>query len=233
MSSIRKGFTLIELLIVIAIILILIAIALPNFLEAQIRARATKSAGEIRTYVTALETYYVDWAMYPRDHDSAWPYVELTTQNGFQMLTTPLTYLTELPADPFGTNTTGDEVVPGVPRNRSFHYEGGSGSDSNACGGRISPYLNRAPSPPTPALAKKCVQAYLVIGIGPDQDDSSGGNDDFPIHASQPPTGPPMIGFDSYSATNGTKSRGDIYGFAGQFQQGYFYLDGQIVGYPR
>ncbi|MBK7496274.1 MAG: prepilin-type N-terminal cleavage/methylation domain-containing protein [Candidatus Omnitrophica bacterium] len=34
-----RGFTLIELLIVIAIILILIGIALPNFLEAQVRAR--------------------------------------------------------------------------------------------------------------------------------------------------------------------------------------------------
>jgi len=39
----KKGFTLIELLIVIAIILILIAIALPNFLEAQIRARMTRA----------------------------------------------------------------------------------------------------------------------------------------------------------------------------------------------
>lgn len=41
----RPGFTLIELLIVIAIILILIAIALPNFLEAQIRAKVTKAKG--------------------------------------------------------------------------------------------------------------------------------------------------------------------------------------------
>ncbi len=37
----RTGFTLIELLIVIAIILILIAIALPNFMEAQMRAKVT------------------------------------------------------------------------------------------------------------------------------------------------------------------------------------------------
>ncbi|MBW7937580.1 MAG: prepilin-type N-terminal cleavage/methylation domain-containing protein, partial [Candidatus Omnitrophica bacterium] len=35
----KAGFTLIELLIVIAIILILISIALPNFLEAQMRAK--------------------------------------------------------------------------------------------------------------------------------------------------------------------------------------------------
>ncbi|MBE7490114.1 prepilin-type N-terminal cleavage/methylation domain-containing protein [bacterium] len=37
----HSGFTLIELLIVIAIILILISIALPNFLEAQLRAKVT------------------------------------------------------------------------------------------------------------------------------------------------------------------------------------------------
>jgi prepilin-type N-terminal cleavage/methylation domain-containing protein len=52
-----KGFTLIELLIVIAIILILIAIALPNFLEAQIRARVTKANGEMRSLSTALFDY--------------------------------------------------------------------------------------------------------------------------------------------------------------------------------
>src|SRR3990172_1409221 len=52
-----KGFTLIELLIVIAIILILIAIALPNFLEAQIRARVTKAYGEMRSLSTALFDY--------------------------------------------------------------------------------------------------------------------------------------------------------------------------------
>ncbi|MCA9442211.1 MAG: prepilin-type N-terminal cleavage/methylation domain-containing protein, partial [Candidatus Omnitrophica bacterium] len=53
----KSGFTLIELLIVIAIILILIAIALPNFLEAQIRARVTKANGELRSIATALFDY--------------------------------------------------------------------------------------------------------------------------------------------------------------------------------
>ncbi len=55
-----KGFTLIELLIVIAIILILIAIALPNFLEAQLRAKATKSQGEMRTLGIAIESLRAD-----------------------------------------------------------------------------------------------------------------------------------------------------------------------------
>ena len=51
----RNGFTLIELLIVIAIILILIAIALPNFLEAQMRAKTAKAQSEMRTLATAIE----------------------------------------------------------------------------------------------------------------------------------------------------------------------------------
>src|SRR5690554_4459120 len=60
MTRVPKGFTLIELLIVIAIILILIAIALPNFLEAQIRAKVTKSMGETRTLGIAIESFRID-----------------------------------------------------------------------------------------------------------------------------------------------------------------------------
>ena len=59
-STRRWGFTLIELLIVIAIILILISIALPNFLEAQIRARVARLKGELRTVQTAVESYRTD-----------------------------------------------------------------------------------------------------------------------------------------------------------------------------
>lgn len=56
----RKGFTLIELLIVIAIILILISIALPNFLEAQVRAKVANTMGELRSLETALISYGLD-----------------------------------------------------------------------------------------------------------------------------------------------------------------------------
>lgn len=52
-----RGFTLIELLIVIAIILILIAIALPNFLEAQFRARVTRVKADQRNIATAIEAF--------------------------------------------------------------------------------------------------------------------------------------------------------------------------------
>jgi len=63
----KKGFTLIELLIVVAIIAILAAIAIPNFLEAQVRSKVSRARADMRTLAGALETYMVDWNKYPGD----------------------------------------------------------------------------------------------------------------------------------------------------------------------
>ena len=54
------GFTLIELLVVIAIIAILAAIAVPNFLEAQTRAKVARVRTDFRIITVANESYYVD-----------------------------------------------------------------------------------------------------------------------------------------------------------------------------
>ena len=61
----KKAFTLIELLIVVAIIAILAAIAVPNFLEAQTRAKVSRAVSDMRTLATAIESYYVDNNKYP------------------------------------------------------------------------------------------------------------------------------------------------------------------------
>src|ERR1041385_5635410 len=63
----RHGFTLIELLIVVAIIAILAAIAVPNFLEAQTRSKVSRVKADMRSIATALESYQVDWNTYPYD----------------------------------------------------------------------------------------------------------------------------------------------------------------------
>jgi prepilin-type N-terminal cleavage/methylation domain-containing protein len=60
-----KAFTLIELLIVVAIIAILAAIAVPNFLEAQTRAKVSRAKADIRSIATAMEVYRLDNNAYP------------------------------------------------------------------------------------------------------------------------------------------------------------------------
>ena len=62
----RKGFTLIELMIVIAIIIILAAIAIPNYLRMTDRARRSRVAGDFASLATAVEAYSVDWGYYPK-----------------------------------------------------------------------------------------------------------------------------------------------------------------------
>jgi len=61
----RKGFTLIELMIVIAIIIILAAIAIPNYLKMTERAKKSRVASDFESLATALEAYRTDWGTYP------------------------------------------------------------------------------------------------------------------------------------------------------------------------
>jgi len=106
-----RGFTLIELLIVVAIIAILAAIAVPNFLEAQTRAKVSRAKSDMRTMATAIESYFVDKNKYPSmkavnsgtalNRNS----VFYNTPNGisgrFIVLTTPISYISSVFGDPF------------------------------------------------------------------------------------------------------------------------------------
>jgi general secretion pathway protein G len=63
----KKGFTLIELLIVVAIIGIIAAIAIPNLLNAIQRGRQKRTMADMRSIGTAVEAYAVDNNFYPDD----------------------------------------------------------------------------------------------------------------------------------------------------------------------
>ena len=98
----RAGFTLIELLIVVAIIGILAAIAVPNFLNAQLRAKIANALSDMRSIDTALESYRIDNNIYPR-----WKNPDGSNRNNPGVsqrlfpLTTPIAYLATVPQDPF------------------------------------------------------------------------------------------------------------------------------------
>ncbi len=83
----QKGFTLIELLIVVAIIGIIAAIAIPNLLNAINRGRQKRTMADIRSIATAVESYQVDWNFYPK---------ALAALSGLNGLVTP-TYIKQIP----------------------------------------------------------------------------------------------------------------------------------------
>lgn len=101
--NITRGFTLIELLIVVAIIAILAAIAVPNFLEAQVRSKVSRAKADMRTIATALESYAVDNNRYPvaYNFELAIPTPKNPRILRLLPLTTPISYLTSLPQDVF------------------------------------------------------------------------------------------------------------------------------------
>jgi prepilin-type N-terminal cleavage/methylation domain-containing protein len=200
----KQAFTLIELLIVVAIIAILAAIAVPNFLEAQVRAKVSRAKNDLRTLSVGIGAYQVDnnqWPIGPQDApEPTWTYfippiwrningVNVEYGQWFH-LTSPIAYMTSVPHDPFF---------------RYFNEQWGIWQDYYRFW-NISqkPSTSSGWGVPSTYYAKRHGIIVLMASVGPDKvedvsDGSAGG------------TGVGIVGMVIYDPTNGTVSWGDVY----------------------
>lgn len=177
----RRGFTLIELLIVVAIIAILAAIAIPNFLEAQVRSKVSRVKTDSRSVATAVEAYNADHNKYPpspvvsqqyRDYkNSAYSYIP-------DVITTPIAYISSKNIkDVFALHLFDDEHDRIFWQNCMWLHE-----NYNA-GGWDDPLFS--------SLYYPAYGEWKIGSLGPNADYDGGQN--------------------IYDPTNGTVSFGDIY----------------------
>lgn len=114
-APVPGGFTLIELLIVVAIIAILAAIAVPNFLEAQTRAKVSRARTDLRTLALGLEAFRTENRRYPLAvtfcsgrMDSIEDYNAISPE-----ITTPVAWVSRLPGDIFNNGRVYKYLAPG------------------------------------------------------------------------------------------------------------------------
>ena len=156
-----KAFTLIELLIVVAIIGILAAIAVPNFLNAQIRAKYSRCLSDMKACQTALEMYAIDKGKVPPNSlggaGNEWGLSKV--------LTTPIAYMSSIPKDPFFSRkkTAAEDFyepyVDPLGQGKYFYQE------------KTNVYYENMIDPKGPASWQ-----YRLQGRGPDTDFSSAEN---------------------------------------------------------
>jgi len=186
-----NGFTLIELLIVVAIIAVLAAIAVPNFLEAQTRAKVSRTKADLRTLATALESYVVDQNSYP--FDGLPGTVHYGWFDALKQVTSPISYVSSLPADVFQ-----DTDIPAALRTGHSNMINGPSGDRHTYDYATAFWQNLENNPADKVrwLANFGNSAWKLTSAGPDLSFTNPGS---------------FYGFASiYDASNGTVSAGDI-----------------------
>lgn len=225
-ASFRMAFTLIELLIVVAIIAILAAIAVPNFLEAQTRAKISRAKADMRTITTGLETYHLDNNCYPKTNDESWAIAFGSSHKGMQptleRLTSPISYLTGAATfnDPFigkgqyyGPQLGGSEQLPNVKQAYGV---------PEATPEKIYRYISRGPKDTVMWSQVNDPQKavwYLLESCGPDGMYHRMG------FALNTPARKPTTVRAIYDSTNGTVSRGSIWRSGGGNGNGDWFRD--------
>jgi len=191
-----KGFTLIELLIVVAIIAILAAIAVPNFLEAQVRARVSRVQSDMRTIGTAIESYRVDWNAVPYQNSFSVIATRTRYEPGplWTLLSTPIAYLNSALLDAF--------VAVGT-HSQSSHPAG----DGNL----LDPFIQVTVGYIGPTSSGAARTEWAAASYGPDC------ADDTNLFSSYPYTRYAL----PYDPTNGTVSWGDIYRHGGKMPSNF------------
>jgi prepilin-type N-terminal cleavage/methylation domain-containing protein len=189
----QKGFTLIELLIVVAIIAILAAIAVPNFLEAQTRSKISRVRADMRSLATAMEAYFSDHNEYPLPFAVGIPPNPPPISSGIA-LSTPVAYITnaQIP-DPFGRQIAGDLNVWG----RTIEIWTNNENDRDSCMQNQWDYVAGAYSG-----QRNC---WILISPGPNRTDDTH-IAEYPWCFSSVPGFIP-----TYDSTNGTVSHGDLF----------------------